>query len=137
MEQKEKTRFDPAEAGGLALAYLGDSVIEVMVRRRLITTGIRDVGRLNRMALDFVRASAQSAAVERLLPLLDDEETAVFRRGRNAHSGSVPHSASAVDYRRATGMEALFGYLFLTGRERRLSELFDICYPAEDNVDER
>ncbi|MBO4413339.1 MAG: ribonuclease III [Clostridia bacterium] len=136
MENNDKNQFNPADAGGLALAYLGDSVIEVMVRRRLISTGIRDVGRLNRMALDFVRASAQSAAVERLLPLLDEEESAIFRRGRNAHTGSVPHSSSAVDYRRATGMEALFGYLFLTGNEKRLAELFDLCYPPEGDDNE-
>jgi len=86
------------------------------------------VGRLNNMALSYVRATAQSDAVERILPHLTEEETAVFKRGRNAHGIAIPKSASASQYRRATGLEALFGYLSLHGREERMKELFLIGF---------
>ena len=117
---------------GAPLAYLGDSVLELITRRYLLSTGVTDVGKLNQMALSFVRATAQSEAVERLLPHLTEEETAVFKRGRNAHGIAIPKSASASQYRRATGMEALFGYLYLEGREERLAELFAIGYALSE-----
>ncbi len=113
---------------GAPLAYLGDAVLELITRRYLLSTGIIDVGKLNQMALSYVRATAQSEAVERLMPHLTEEETAVFKRGRNAHGIAIPKSASASQYRRATGMEALFGYLYLQGREERMAELFRIGY---------
>ncbi|MBR6427354.1 MAG: ribonuclease III [Clostridia bacterium] len=116
-------------SGGAVLAYLGDSVLETLTRETLLRTGIHDVGRLNSMALSYVRATSQSRALENILPCLTDEEIAVFRRGRNAHSASVPRSASAGEYRRATGMEALFGWLYLRGEDGRMRELFDIAYP--------
>ena len=132
MENSEKNEFDPSQAGGPALAYLGDAVIELMVRTKLVKKGVRDTGKLNAMARGYVTAGAQSAAVDLVMPHLTEEEAAVFRRGRNSHTSSVPHSASAVDYRRATGLEALFGWLCLRGETGRLSELFGICYPEKD-----
>lgn len=116
------------------LAYLGDAVLELMTRQHLLHSGVSHVGKLNAMALSYVRATAQSDAVERLLPHLDEEETAVYKRGRNAHGVAIPKSASASQYRRATGMEALFGYLYLAGREERMRELFLLAYevPAEE-----
>ena len=110
------------------LAYLGDAVLELMTRRHLLQSGVAHVGKLNAMALSYMRATAQSDAVERILPHLSEEETAVYKRGRNAHGVSIPKSASASQYRRATGMEALFGYLYLMGREERLQELFLLAY---------
>ena len=122
---------DPDLMNGASLAYLGDAVWEVYTRRRLLSGGITDVGRLNREALSYVRATSQSDAVERLLPLLTEEETAVYKRGRNAHGLAIPKSASAPQYRRATGLEALFGYLYLKGREDRLAALYDAAFPWE------
>ncbi len=119
---------DHAMLSGAPLAYLGDAVLELITRRYLLSTGVTDVGKLNQMALTYVRATAQSEAVERLMPHLNEEETAVFKRGRNAHGIAIPKSASASQYRRATGMEALFAFLYLNGREERMEELFRIGY---------
>lgn len=114
-----------------ALAYLGDAVIEVLVRERLVAKGLSSSKALNRRALDFVRASAQAAAMERLLPFLDREEEAVFRRGRNVGHTNTPKNATVAEYRNATGMETLFGYLHLTGKTARAAELFLLAYEEE------
>ena len=113
---------------GATLAYLGDAVLEVLVRRYLVSLGFSDGGKLSRLALNFVKATAQSAGVSRLEGHLTEEEEYVYKRGRNAGGISIPRSASAAEYRRATGMEALFGYLDLKGRADRIAELFDIAY---------
>ena len=113
---------------GASLAYVGDASLEVMVRRFLVGLGITGSGKLNRLALDFVRATAQSAAVDNILPRLDENESYIYKRGRNAHGISIPKSASAREYRRATGFEALFGYLELSGRTARAKELFELAY---------
>ncbi len=114
-----------------ALAYLGDSVIEICVRKRLVREGLSSSAALNKRALDFVRASAQAAAMKNILDLLSEEETAVFHRGRNIGHTNTPKSATVAEYRAATGMEALFGYLLLAGRQERIDELFDMAYPTE------
>ena len=112
-----------------ALAYLGDSVLEVCVRTYLVTErGLSTSAHLNRASLDFVRASAQSEAVGRMEPHFTVEEAAIYRRGRNMGHGNVPKSASVAEYRRATGMEVLFGYLHLTGQTERLDHLFRLGY---------
>ena len=112
-----------------ALAYLGDSVLEVCVRTYLVTErGLSTSAHLNRASLDFVRASAQSEAVGRMEPHFTEEEAAIYRRGRNMGHGNVPKSASVAEYRRATGMEVLFGYLHLTGQSERLDHLFRLGY---------
>lgn len=112
-----------------ALAYLGDSVLEQCVRTYLVAErGLSTSAHLNRASLDFVRASAQSEAMERMEPSLTEAEAAVFRRGRNMGHGNVPKSASVAEYRRATGMETLFGYLHLTGQAERVDYLFRVGY---------
>ncbi len=122
----------PADVTVPALAYLGDSVLEVVVRTYLITVrGLSTSAHLNRAALDFVRASAQSEAMRRMEPHLSEEEAGVYRRGRNTGHGNVPKSASVAEYRRATGMEVLFGYLSLQGKEDRIRELFALGYLSE------
>ena len=119
-----------------ALAYLGDSVLEVCVRTYLVTErGLSTSAHLNRASLDFVRASAQSEAVGRMEPHLTEEEAAIFRRGRNMGHGNVPKSASVAEYRRATGMEVLFGYLHLTGQTERVNRLFRVGYGLDDTED--
>jgi ribonuclease-3 family protein len=111
-----------------ALAYLGDSVLELLVREHLVKCGLSSSARLNKKALDFVRAPMQAEAMKSLLPHLSEEENAVFHRGRNIGHTNPPKSATVAEYRAATGMEALFGYLHLAGREERLRELFAIAY---------
>ena len=117
-----------------ALAYLGDSVIEVLARERLVSAGIPDSARLNLAAAKYVRATVQSDAVERILPLLDEAEAAVYRRAWNVGHTNTPRSASPAEYRRATGMEALFGWLWLGGEEgkTRARELFCAAYGNEN-----
>ena len=122
-----------------ALAYLGDSVLEVCVRTYLtVERGLSTSAHLNRASLDFVRASAQSEAVGRMEPYLTEAEAAVYRRGRNMGHGNVPKSASVAEYRRATGMEVLFGYLHVTGQTERIGYLFRLGYglsvPDENNT---
>lgn len=130
MEESVKPRFWLAEAGPLTLAYMGDAVFELLTRERIVLAGEKPPAELNRLARGYVTAVAQSAAVERLLPLLDEDETAVYKRGRNAKSAHAPKSAGAVEYRRATGLECLFGYLYLAGRIERARALFEaVCAP--------
>ena len=130
MEESVKPRFRLAEAGPLTLAYIGDAVFELLTRERIVLAGEKPPAELNRLARGYVTAVAQSAAVERLLPLLDEDETAVYKRGRNAKSAHAPKSAGAVEYRRATGLECLFGYLYLAGRIERARALFEaVCAP--------
>ena len=112
-----------------ALAYLGDAVIELLVRERLVEMGYTSSKSLNAHARAFVQATAQAAAMERLMVHLNDQEAAVFRRGRNLGHSSTPKSATVAEYRAATGMEALFGYLHITGQEKRTRELFALAYP--------
>ena len=111
-----------------ALAYLGDSVIELLVREHLVNINITTSGALNSKSLEFVKAGAQAQAMRNILPLLSAEEEAIFKRGRNKAGGNVPKSATVSEYRAATGMEVLFGYLHLKGNRERISELFRIGY---------
>ncbi len=116
-----------------SLAYLGDSVMEICVRDRLVRAGYASSARLNKAALEYVRASKQAEAMKRIMPLLTEEEDGVFRRGRNIGHTNTPKSATVAEYRAATGMETLFGYLFLAGRVERISELFNAAYPEMEN----
>ncbi|MBR2354066.1 MAG: ribonuclease III [Clostridia bacterium] len=114
-----------------SLAYLGDCVLELCVREHLVKLGLSSSARLNREALEYVRATKQARAMERILPLLSEEEAAVFRRGRNIGHTNTPKSATVAEYRSATGMEALFGWLHLAGRQERIRELFSLAYDCE------
>ncbi len=128
--------FDSRTASSAALAYLGDAVLEVLVRTRLVEAGYTSSKSLNAHALEYVRASAQAAAMTRLLPHLTEEETAVFHRGRNIGHTSTPRSATVGEYRAATGMEALFGYLSMMERQDRIKELFAIAYREDVHEDQ-
>ncbi len=123
--------IDIREVSTPALAYLGDCVLELCVRRHLVDSGLSTSAHLNQAALDFVRAPAQAEAMNRLLPHLTDEEAAVFRRGRNLGHSNVPKRATVSQYRAATGMEALFGYLHLTAQSDRIETLFRLAYALE------
>ena len=115
-----------------ALAYLGDSVIEVLVREHLVEKGLSSSAHLNSEALKYVRASAQAEAMKNIIDLLSEEEEAAYRRGRNMGHTSTPKSASVSEYRTATGMEALFGWLYLSGKKERINELFAAAYNLEE-----
>ncbi len=119
------------EISTAALAYLGDCVMELMVRERLVEAGYSSSGRLNAEARLFVKASAQAEAVKRILPLLSEEEERYYKRGRNSGHLNIPKSASPMEYRMATGLETLFAFLHLTGQRARLEELFALAYPME------
>ena len=123
--------FDPKTADSLMLAYLGDAVFEVLVRERLFLTTPEGNTEANRKALEFVTASAQVKALDKLLPLLTEEEEDVFRRGKNSKTKNTPKSSTRYDYRKATGLEALFGYNYLIGKNERNRELFEIAFPVE------
>jgi len=116
------------EVSTAALAYLGDSVMELCVRKMLVERGFSSSKRLNAKALEYVTAKAQAQAASKILPLLNEEEDAIYHRGRNISHANVPKSASLSEYRMATGLEALFGYLHLSGNTERINELFKIAY---------
>lgn len=107
----------------LTLAYIGDGVYELIIRTVLVKRGNRPVNQLHKQASSLVKAAAQSAMMETLEPLLTEEEKSVYKRGRNAHSPTMAKHATMADYRRATGFEALLGYLYLKEDFARLVEL--------------
>lgn len=115
--------FDPKMLNALDLAFVGDGVYGLLVREKLAREGSRPVGKLHRMAVDYVNAAAQAAAYDGIAPLLTEQEQAVYRRGRNG-GAHPPKNANPGDYAKATGLEALFGYLYLSGEQERLRELF-------------
>ncbi len=108
----------------LGLAHVGDAVYELLVRTRLALRGKATGRGLHEAAIALVRAEAQSAGAARIRPALTEAEAAVFRRGRNAHPHTVPAHASRAQYADATALEALFGWLYLTGQQERANELF-------------
>jgi ribonuclease-3 family protein len=115
----------------LTLAFLGDSYYELMVRRRITLEHNMSANKLHRAAVAKVRASFQATAYERIAELLTEEESEIFKRGRNA-GGTVPRSSNPAEYRKATGLEALLGWLLLIGEESRAEELFEVIYNSEE-----
>ena len=126
MEQEYgKKGVNPKELSPLALAYIGDAVFEIFARTKVLSEGNAPVNKLHKRTKEFVKAKAQAEMYFRIEDKLTEEEKAVFRRGRNAKSFTVPKHADLMDYRHSTGLEAVFGYLYLMGRQARLQELFD------------
>ena len=113
---------------GVTLAYIGDAVIELAIREALISSGVTDTGRLSAAAQKLVCAPMQSGIVEKILPLLSPEEEAAYKLGRNHRISGKPKHASVSEYSRATGLEAIFGYLHLAGKPERIRELITIAY---------
>lgn len=118
----------------LSLAYFGDAVIELLVREHLMGLGSYPPGELVKRSKRFVTCEAQSDAAEAIMPVLNEEELTLFKRGRNAKSHSTPKHGELIQYRRATGFEALFGYLYLEGNEKRAKELFSIAFSLSDEL---
>ncbi len=114
----------------LALAFVGDAEYSLRVRKMLANRTQSQVNRLHQNAVRYVCAAAQATAMAELLPLLTEQETAVFKRGRNAHTTHTPKGATEAQYHAATGFEALFGYLSLTEQTERLDRLFCVAINA-------
>lgn len=120
-------QMDPGQINqisALGLAHCGDAVFELLVRTWLCSTGKATPHQLHRLTVQYVNAPAQAARVERMLPLLHEDELAIYRRGRNAHVHAIPKNATHEQYSRATGLECLFGALYLAGKSERINELF-------------
>ena len=117
---------------GLTLAYIGDAIYELVIRTILVEKGNMQVNKLNNRASRLVKASAQSAMIEKLTPFLTEAEVAVYKKGRNGKPNTKAKNASMADYKRATGFEALMGYLYLTEQWDRMLELIRICLEEGD-----
>ena len=115
----------------LGLAHMGDCVFEILCRGYLCARGGKNVGNLHRDTINMVKASSQAKFMDQLLPHLTEEELSFYRRGKNSHVHAVPKSCTPAEYAKATGLEALFGALYLLGRTERLNELFKTVMEAE------
>lgn len=122
----------PKELSPLNLAFIGDCIYEILVRESLVCNANRPVNDLHKESIKFVSAKAQNEAYKKISSVLTEEETAIFKRGRNAKVGHNPRSASQGEYHTATGVEALFGYLYLNDDMDRIKELFSII--SNDNI---
>jgi len=120
------TAGDPSLLSPLTLAFVGDTVFDLFVKEQLAREANRPVGRLQSLAASRVCAPAQAKAALIIAGLLTEEETAVFKRGRNAHTAHTPKNSTEAEYHMATALEALFGWLWLKGRGDRLEELYNI-----------
>ena len=114
----------------LGLAHMGDCVYEMLVRAYLCAEGNKTVAQLHKQTISMVKATYQAAFVDKMLPLLTEEEMTYYRRGKNSHVHAVPKSATPAEYAKATGLEALFGALYLLGRTDRINELFKTVMEA-------
>lgn len=127
MENYFQMEFTPRQVNAisnLGLAHVGDGVYELMCRTYLCTAGDKTVLKLHRDSVELVKATTQAKFADLLKPLLTEEEQDYFRRGKNSHTHAAPKSASRQEYAKATGLETLFGALYLLGRTDRLNELF-------------
>jgi ribonuclease-3 family protein len=128
------TKAQVNEISSLGLAHIGDGVYELLCRAYLCNKGGKKVGNLHKNAIKMVNAVYQAGVAEKLLPYLTEEEQDFFRRGKNAHTHAAPKSATPQEYAKATGLEALFGALYLMGRTERLNELFHLGMEDEDGI---
>ncbi len=128
MLQIPKGEIDIRERSPLALAFVGDGVLELLVRARLVATSRLSAGALHRQAVHMVSAKGQFAALGNLAPLLTQQEADIVRRGRNANKANVSKNASAEEYRASTGLEALFGWLYLQNNLERVEALFEVIW---------
>ncbi len=116
----------------LVLAYIGDSVYEVFTRKKVLEGNPNlPAHKLHKENVKYVKAKAQSNAMEKIEPMLQESELAIYKRGRNAKSATVPKNADLTDYRRATGFEALIGFLELSGQHERLVEIMEIAFDSK------
>ena len=127
MENFFQMNFDKRQVdaiSNLGLAHMGDCVFEILCRSYLCAKGEKTVDKLHRDTISMVKATSQARLMDKMLPLLTEEELAYYRRGKNSHVHAVPKSCTPAEYAKATGLEALFGALYLQGQTERLNELF-------------
>ncbi len=123
---------------GLTLAFIGDAVYELFIRRYILSLGEAKVSVLHKEAVKLVNADYQAEAAKMLMPYLTEDETAVYKRGRNAHAGHTPKNKSEATYHMSTGFEALIGYIYLKKDYKRLDEIFSlILKQVEENEKEQ
>ena len=128
------SRQEITAISNLGLAHMGDCVFEILCRGYLCAKGGKNVGNLHRDTINMVKASSQAKFMERLLPHLTEEELAFYRRGKNAHVHAVPKSCTPAEYAKATGLEALFGALYLAGETDRINELFKLVMEDPNGI---
>ena len=121
-----KDNIEPKLLSPLTLAFIGDGVYSILVRERLVCDSNCPVGQLHKMTVENVNAHAQSQAINKIMDSLTDEEISIYKRGRNSNSTHHPKNSDVIEYRQATGLEALFGYLYLSGRDDRIKQLFEM-----------
>ena len=134
MDNLFQMNFDPRQVNAISntgLALVGDGVYELLVRTYLCTKGDRTVLKLHKDTVELVKATTQAKFADKLKPFFTEEEADYFRRGKNAHTHAAPKSASPKEYAKATGLECLFGALYLLGRTDRLNELFELMMNEE------
>ncbi len=132
-ERLRKT--DPSKVSSKTLAYIGDSVFELYSRLYVLNKYDDSMSGLHKYNIALVNATSQASLARKVMKSLNEKETAIFKRGRNINSGTVAKNAAAVDYRVATGLEALLGYLFLGNENERLEELMKIIFEETDAAD--
>ncbi len=133
MERFLNENCDVNNLSPLTLAFIGDTVFDLFVREKLVCESNRPVNKLHNLAAKKVNAGAQANAIKKLMPYLSEEETAIFKRGRNCKVNHKAKNATEGDYHYATGFESLFGYLYLKGNTERLRELFEFIMKEEEN----
>ncbi|MBR5774034.1 MAG: ribonuclease III [Clostridia bacterium] len=130
MFEQMRGKCNPKLLSPLTLAFIGDGVYGLLVRERLVMVN-RPVGTLHKKSVELVNAHAQAMAMQSIMDKLTEDEIAIYKRGRNANSVRHPKNSDLTEYRTATGLEALFGYLYLSDNQARLYELFDMIFPEE------
>ncbi len=124
--ERELTPFEARQLNPVVLAFIGDAVYSLFIRNKFVLNTDCKTGDLQKLTSKEVSAHGQSELLERLLPLLTEEETDIFKRGRNAKKGTKSKNATVAEYNRSTGFEAVLGYLYITGNEERLNKLLNI-----------
>ena len=128
------SRQDINAISNLGLAHMGDCVFEILCRSYLCARGGKNVGNLHRDTINMVKATSQAAFMDKLLPHLTEDELAYYRRGKNSHVHAVPKSCTPAEYAKATGLEALFGVLYLAGETDRINELFKLVTEDSNGI---
>lgn len=131
-EEQNKSLHDIKQKSPIELAFVGDAVYELMVREHISLHHDAPAGRLHSMCVDYVRAEAQVRAFEKIRPVLTEEELDFIRKGRNANKVTSSKNAEPAAYRTATGLETMFGYLYLSGNNSRIRELFDMIFDGQE-----
>lgn len=126
LEESKAKKLNPQ-----ILAFVGDGVYTLYIRSMLSVSHDLKGGQMHSLTTNYVKAHGQSDVMEKLMPLLNETELAIFKRARNYKTANTAKHASVIDYRRATGFEAVLGYLFLTGNTNRLNEILSLCYKEE------